>query len=158
MRGGGPGPDLVSDARSEPACASVTSEKIRARAPQDGIDVPSMARLFERLGQSKFRSGFHLRKQERAYFEKQGRAKIEEHARDFIRDRLAPAEPRNDGKQTPWRGHPVFIAQHATGCCCRGCLSKWHHIPAHQALSDAEQCYIVSVLMCWIDREMSCNS
>lgn len=117
-----------------------------------------MTRLFERLAQSKFRSGFHLRAQERAYFEKQGRARIEEHARDFIRERLAPAEPRNDGKQTPWRGHPVFIAQHATGCCCRGCLSKWHHIPPHRALSDAEQCYIVSVLMCWIDREMSCNS
>ena len=92
--------------------------------------------------------------QERAYFEKQGRAKIEEHARDFIRERLAPAEPRNDGKQTPWRGHPVFIAQHATGCCCRGCLSKWHHIPPHRALREDEQRYIVSVLMCWIDREM----
>ena len=113
-----------------------------------------MARLFERLAQSTFRSGFHLRAQERAYFEKQGRAKIEEHARDFIRARLAPAEPRNDGKQTPWRGHPVFIAQHATGCCCRGCLRKWHHIPPHRALRDDEQRYIVSVLMYWIDREM----
>lgn len=154
MREPGPGPDVVSDARSETACASVKSEKIRARAPQDGIDEASMTRLFERLSQSKFRSGFHLRTQERAYFEMQGRAKIEEHARDFIRERLAPAEPRNDGKQTPWRGHPVFIAQHATGCCCRGCLSKWHHIPAHRALSDAEQRYIISVLMCWIDREM----
>ncbi len=155
MRETGPGPDVVSEVRSEAACASVTSEKIRVRAAQDGIDEASMTRLFERLGQSKFRSGFHLRKQERAYFEKQGRAKIEEHALDFIRERLAPVEPRNDGKQTPWRGHPVFIAQHATGCCCRGCLSKWHHIPPHRALTEAEQRYIVSVLMCWIDREMN---
>ncbi len=29
------------------------------------------------------------------------------------------AEPRNDGKQTPFRGHPVFTAQHATATCCR---------------------------------------
>ena len=154
MREPGSEPDVVSDARSETACASAKSEKIRAMTRQDVSDEASMTRLFERLSQSKFRSGFHLRKQERAYFEKQGRAKIEEHARDFIRDRLAPAEPRNDGKQTPWRGHPVFIAQHATGCCCRGCLSKWHHIPAHRALREDEQRYIVSVLMCWIDREM----
>lgn len=114
-----------------------------------------MERLFERLAESRFRSGFHLRKQERNYFETQGRAKIEQHARDFIRERLAPAEPRNDGKQTPWRGHPVFIAQHATGCCCRGCLYKWHRIPPHRPLTKAEQQYIVSVLMYWIDREMT---
>ena len=113
-----------------------------------------LKRLFARLSESRFRSGFHLGKQERSYAEKQGRAKIEEHAQAFIRERLAAAEPRNDGKQTPWRGHPVFIAQHATACCCRSCLSKWHHIPPHRALSEEEQRYIVSVLMHWIDQEM----
>ncbi len=54
---------------------------------------------------------------------------IRSHARDFVRTRLAPAQIPNDGKQTPMRGHPVFLAQHATGCCCRGCLYKWHRIP-----------------------------
>lgn len=116
--------------------------------------IPDEAAAFERLSHSRFRSGFHLGEQERSYARTQGRAKIEEHAQAFIHDRLAAAEPRNDGKQTPWRGHPVFIAQHATACCCRGCLSKWHHIPQHRALSEAEQRYIVSVLMHWIDQEM----
>ena len=57
----------------------------------------------------------------------------------FIRKRLAPAVIPNDGKQTPMRGHPVFIAQHATGCCCRGCFEKWHRIPAGRELTDEEQ-------------------
>ena len=26
------------------------------------------------------------------------------------------------------KGHPVFIAQHATASCCRGCLWKWYSI------------------------------
>ena len=40
--------------------------------------------------------------------------------------RIAPKEPLNDGKQTPMKGHPVFIAQHATATCCRECTRKWH--------------------------------
>ena len=32
------------------------------------------------------------------------------HATDFIQKRIAPAEPKNDGHQTPAKGHPVFIA------------------------------------------------
>lgn len=58
---------------------------------------------------------------------------IRSHASDFVRTRLAPAQIPNDGKQTPMRGHPVFLAQHATGCCCRGCLYKWHRIPGRSA-------------------------
>lgn len=41
---------------------------------------------------------------------------------------MAPKNIDNDGKQTPMRGHPVFIAQHATATCCRECLKKWHNI------------------------------
>ena len=60
----------------------------------------------------------------------------------------------NDGKQTPMRGHPVFIAQHATGTCCRGCLEKWHKISKDEELSSLQQDYIVKVIMTWITREV----
>ena len=79
---------------------------------------------------------------------------IRSHANDFIEKRLAPADIPNDGKQTPMRGHPVFIAQHATACCCRGCLAKWHGIPAGKALTEAQKQYVVDVLMTWIQREL----
>lgn len=38
---------------------------------------------------------------------------IRQHAQDFIAKREAPAFIPNDGKQTPMKGHPVFIAQHS---------------------------------------------
>ena len=72
------------------------------------------------------------------------------HAHEMIAARLAPAEPLNDGKQTPMRGHPVFVAQHATGTCCRGCLAKWHRIPKGRDLTDDERAYVVGVLERWM--------
>lgn len=110
--------------------------------------------LFARLARSAFRSRFHLGAREKGYADAKGRSVIARHAAELIEKRLAPAEPLNDGKQTPMRGHPVFVAQHATGCCCRGCLEKWHRIPAGRPLSEAEQARVVAVLMSWIDREM----
>ena len=79
---------------------------------------------------------------------------IRAHAIDFVKTRLAPAEPRNDGKQTPMRGHPVFVAQHACACCCRGCLQKWYHVPMGIELSEDQQTRIVKLLMAWIEREL----
>lgn len=110
--------------------------------------------LFERLSKSAFRSRFHLSQKDREYIAEKGLATIRKHAEDFVAKRLAPAIIPNDGKQTPMRGHPVFIAQHATGCCCRGCFSKWHHIPAGRQLTIVEQQYAVAVLMAWIERQI----
>ncbi|MBE5602592.1 DUF4186 family protein [Salmonella enterica subsp. enterica serovar Typhimurium] len=81
--------------------------------------------LFARLARSTFRSRFRLGIKERQYCWDKGAEVIDKHAADFIAQRLAPAHPANDGKQTPMRGHPVFIAQHATATCCRGCLAKF---------------------------------
>lgn len=78
-----------------------------------------------KLEKSKFRSSFKLKEKDREYVKNKGMDTVRSHARDFVRDRLAPSFIANDGKQTPMRGHPVFIAQHATACCCRGCLNKW---------------------------------
>ena len=106
-----------------------------------------------KLEKSKFRSGFHLTKKERAYLEEKGMDVMRSHAKDFVRQKLAPAEPLNDGKQTPMHGHPIFKAMHATGCCCRGCLNKWYKIPLHQELNEVQQEKIVNLLLAWIDRQ-----
>lgn len=109
--------------------------------------------VLERLATSRFRARFRLGARELAYAEAKGRDTVERHARDFIAQRLGPALPRNDGRQTPMRGHPVFVAQHATATCCRGCLEKWHGIARGRELSDAEQAQVVALAMAWIDRE-----
>ncbi|HFZ8993498.1 TPA: DUF4186 domain-containing protein [Citrobacter freundii] len=111
--------------------------------------------LFSRLSRSPFRSRFRLGVKERQYCLDKGAEVIDQHAADFIAKRLAPAAPLNDGKQTPMRGHPVFIAQHATATCCRGCLAKWHHIPQGQALSAEQQEYVVAVIHHWLVVQMN---
>jgi len=115
----------------------------------------SVNNLFLRLSKSKFRSRFKLSVKDVEYIKEKGVDTIERHARDFVTSRLAPAEPKNDGKQTPMKGHPVFIAQHATATCCRGCLSKWYKIPQHKQLDKDEIDYIVAVLMKWIEVRLS---
>ena len=110
--------------------------------------------MLYKLSKSKFRSSFHLRRYMLNYINEKGLDKIKEHAYDFINKRLAPKDIPNDGKQTPMKGHPVFIAQHATATCCRGCLEKWHHIPKGRMLSEKEINYIVNLIMLWIKKEI----
>ena len=112
------------------------------------------AQMLVRLSRSNFRSRFHLKVQDKQYIREKGWNTVADHAADFVSKRLAPAEPKNDGKQTPMRGHPVFIAQHATACCCRGCLAKWHGIPQGVPLSAEQQVYIVGMLMSWMRRDL----
>lgn len=110
--------------------------------------------IFDRLARSRFRSRFRLSAAERSYANDKGRSTILRHAKDFVALRLAPALPKNDGKQTPMRGHPAFVAQHATATCCRGCLQKWHGIERGRQMSEAEQEEAVSLIMTWVDRQM----
>ena len=107
----------------------------------------------EKLEHSKFRSGFRLTKKEKEYLSEKGMETIRRHAGDFVRQKLSPADPLNDGKQTPMHGHPVFKAMHATACCCRGCLNKWYKVPLHRELTESEQQRIVNLLMAWIEKE-----
>ncbi len=108
----------------------------------------------DKLQRSAFRAKFHLSDKERAYIQEKGWDTIHSHARDFIRTRLTPACIPNDGRQTPMRGHPVFVAQHACACCCRGCLSKWYKIPQGYELTERQQEKVVNLLMAWMHREM----
>ena len=109
--------------------------------------------IFERLASSTFRARFKLGTREHAYLESKGMDTIRSHALDFITTRLAPTSPVHDGKQTPMRGHPVFIAQHATATCCRKCLMKWHTIPKGRPLDEGEIAFVVNLVMAWIERQ-----
>jgi len=106
--------------------------------------------LFERLARSAFRRRFRLRGPEREYLERKGLETVMSHGEKFITERLATANPANDGKQTPMRNHPIFVAQHATATCCRGCLEKWYGIPKGHELTAAEKTHILSVLRRWL--------
>lgn len=117
-------------------------------------EIMTLEEALERLSRSKFRSGFHLSEDDRAYINEKGLETVRTHAEDFIRKRLAPAEIPNDGRQTPMSGHPVFKAQHACACCCRGCLEKWYKVPQGKLLTEVQQQKIVKLLMAWIVKEM----
>ncbi len=116
--------------------------------------------LFAALARSRFRSRFRLGAADADYLRSRGLHLIMEHAERFVSERVAPAEPRNDGRQTPMRGHPGFVAQHATATCCRSCLAKWHRIPAGRDLSDAERAHVLAVLRRWLSAQgaMHCGA
>lgn len=109
--------------------------------------------VLSRLRGSAFRSRIHLKEKELVYLRRKGMDEVLKHAAEFIEERLAAASPVNDGKQTPWHNHPVFVAQHATATCCRGCLQKWHRIPKGKALTTEEQQYIVEVIGGWLSQQ-----
>ena len=110
-----------------------------------------------RLEKSKFRSSFHLKQKEIDYINKKGFEEIKEQACDIINKRLKPEIILNDGRQTPMKNHPVFIAQHATATCCRGCLYKWHHIKMNKELNNHEIDFITTLIIEWIRREYERN-
>ncbi len=119
-----------------------------------GESVQTLDEALDKLDKSKFRSGFKLSEKDFEYIEEKGIESIKVHAAEFVKSRLAPKDIPNDGKQTPMKGHPVFIAQHACACCCRGCLNKWYNVEMNKELTLTQQEKIVNLLMAWIDREI----
>ena len=111
--------------------------------------------ILDKLALSKFRSSFKLKKKDIDYINQKGLDTIRSHAQDFISKRVAPSFVSNDGKQTPMKGHPVFIAQHATATCCRKCINKWHKFPMGTQLTQEQQDYIVDLIMKWIERQFT---
>lgn len=106
--------------------------------------------LFAALARSDFRRRFRLRGRELEYLRSRGVDVVMEHAVGFVAARLAVADPANDGKQTPMRNHPAFVAQHATATCCRGCLQKWHRIPRGRALTGDETRHVLATMERWL--------
>jgi ATP-dependent helicase/nuclease subunit A len=107
--------------------------------------------VLARVRRNRFRRSFRMGEAELKQLREKGLETMLDHARAFVDQRLAPAEPENDGTQTPFRGHPVFVAQHATATCCRDCLEKWHGIKRGVDLAEAERGYIVRVLARWLE-------
>ena len=113
-----------------------------------------MEDILNRLSQSKFRNSFHLKQKDFEYINTKGLETIKNHAYDFVNTRLSDTSKIPDGKQTPTKGHPVFVAQHATATCCRECLYKWHKIEKGRLLSQTEVDYVVDIIMTWINNEI----
>lgn len=111
----------------------------------------------DELSKSKFRRGIRLNKRDQQYLNRHASRQLYEHAQRFLQERLADAEPKNDGKQTPWRGHPVFVAQHATATCCRGCMAKWHNISKGRALTEEELKFVASLISGWLEARRTSN-
>lgn len=124
----------------------------------ENMSINSIYKKLSELDKSKFRSSFHLKDKDIQYINIKGIDIIKKHAYDFINNRLSNDNIKNDGKQTPFKGHPVFIAQHATGTCCRGCLEKWHGIQTNKKLNNTEIDYIVNIIIEWIKCELKGNS
>ena len=110
-----------------------------------------------RLSHSGFRASFSLSAHDRDYARSKGKETINRHAHELLRGRIGDAMPVKDGKQTPYRGHPVFTAQHATAVCCRSCIQKWHHLPKGQELSDEEIDMLSALVMAWIERDLAAH-
>jgi predicted Fe-S protein YdhL (DUF1289 family) len=118
------------------------------------VEIEAIDERLDTLAEQPFRAGFHLRGRERALVQLRGLRAISSHAVDLIATRVAPANPRRDGKQTPYRNHPVFVAQHATATCCRGCLERNHQIARGHKLTPDERRYVTATIMRWIEREV----
>jgi hypothetical protein len=110
------------------------------------------------IGRQPFRARFALRGRERAIVQLRGMRAVRGHAEELFARRVAPVAPHKDGSQTPYRGHPVFVAQHATATCCRTCLERWHEIPKGRDLEPHEQAYAVAVICRWIERELKARA
>ncbi len=118
--------------------------------PPDPGAMFSQDLIVDRLQHSAFRRRFVLKPPEYRYLQEHGLEEVLRHAESFIAARLAPAYPDKDGKQTPFRGHPVFVAQHATATCCRSCLEKWHGIRMGQNLTSLQTQHIIDMLARWL--------
>ncbi len=117
------------------------------------VDPVTLDARLAAIGREPFRARFHLRPPEFEFVAQRGMEVVRRHAADLVGRRIASASPARDGKQTPWGGHPVFRAQHATGTCCRSCLQRTHGIAKGHELSDREQAYVVDVICRWIELE-----
>ncbi|MFW6283268.1 MAG: DUF4186 domain-containing protein [Minisyncoccales bacterium] len=109
--------------------------------------------ILNNLQKSRFRSSFNLTKKDLEYIESKSISKIESHCLDFLNKRIKILS-KKDGKQTPYKGHPVFIAQHATATCCRKCIEKWHKIPKSKELNEKEIIYLKNIIMRWIEKKV----
>jgi predicted Fe-S protein YdhL (DUF1289 family) len=116
--------------------------------------VIALDEAFRRLARSPFRRKFRLQGRELAHLQTWGLPRVMKEAGELIRKRVAPAEIANDGRQTPWRNHPVFVAQHATATCCRGCIEKTYEIQKGHALEPEELALVLAAIERWLEQQL----
>ena len=110
--------------------------------------------LKKKLGDDGRLERFVLGEPEQEYVTSRGLDILRLHASDFVNKRLAPANPKNDGRQTPTKGHPVFIAQHACGCNDRSSVEEFYGYEKGRELTEDEVELIVDVILRWIEEHL----
>jgi len=110
--------------------------------------------ILTKLKNSKFRGSFKLSEKDREIAREKGIETMKKHAVEILEKRIK-IMPKNDRHQTPYKGYPVFIAQHATATCCRNCLEKWYKIPKDKILSEEEIEFFAGLITEWISREIN---
>ena len=103
--------------------------------------------VFSKLNKTGRISNFSLGDAEIEYVSSRGIEILRLHATDFIQKRIAPKEPKNDGHQTPAKGHPVFLAQHACGCNDRDSVEQFFGFKKGSLLKEKEVNLIVDVIV-----------
>ena len=111
--------------------------------------------VFSKLNKTGRINDFSLGASEIEYVTSRGIDILRLHATDFIQKRIAPAEPKNDGHQTPAKGHPVFLAQHACGCNDRDSVEKFFGFNKGVLLKDKEVNLIVDVIVSWLEDQIN---
>lgn len=106
----------------------------------------------EKLKTSRFRRKFCLTEQEKLTVKDEGLDKMRQKAEFIVSTRLQ--NPINDGHQTPYFGHPIFKAQHATATCCRKCVNKWWRFPMSRELNEQEFNFVVGLIIKWLRTEL----
>lgn len=113
-----------------------------------------ISEILSALQKSDFRKKFRLSNELRTYAQNLGENGLNEHAQEILQKRLVCAAKANDGKQTPMKGHPIFVAQHACALCCRGCVHKWYGIDPSRALTQEELTRAIELLTAWIRQDL----
>lgn len=113
------------------------------------------SKLLEKVAESDYRAEIDLGPEDMDYVNSRGFDMMVRHAHDFVERRLGPARPRNEGKQTPLKGHPLFLAQHATGADSRAALSEYHGIAEGKKLSRQQMDYVTDVVLRWLEERLA---
>lgn len=118
---------------------------------KDDGTTPFDSHLLQR-SKSPYRSNLRLTGEEIEYCRSRGLDEVRREAFDIIRKNIAPSYIKNDGKQTPENGHPIFVSQHATATCCRKCINRFYYIPNDRKLTETEVNFIVDLNLEWLKR------
>ncbi|WP_372655987.1 DUF4186 family protein [Halobacteriovorax sp.] len=109
--------------------------------------------IFRRLGCSKVCCKFKLKDEQWEYLAKRGFDTILLEGRSLIVKIFNEDSLSHSCKVAPVQTHPIYIALHATGTCCRSSLEKWHKIPKSKELKEKDIFYILLVVKEWIIRQ-----